>query len=295
VFTRAQARAAGLSPDAIRRRLTCGDLVVVGRHTLTFGGVVLDWRGELQAGLLDVGPHALVSARSAAALLELDGYDEGHHDYLTLRTDRHRRVQVPFTATSSIKRADQCVIDGLPTTSATRCIVELLGKVTLEQLGNALDSACRMGLTNERVVSQRLEELGRQGRKGVADLDRLMRDVGVQSWLERAFLRGIAGSGLPRPAVQQIHRRDGAHIARVDFDFAPLPVIVEVGGRRGYLSYAERQRQEHRRKELQLLGKTVYFFTYDDVVNRLRHVIDTVRAAIGLFTSPSRFSEQMGA
>jgi hypothetical protein len=258
----------------------------VGTHTLTFGGVVLDWRGELQAGLLDLGPRALVSAQAAAALLELDGYDEGHHEYLTTRGERNRLVRGRLATTNSIKRSDRSVVDGLAVTSATRCIIELIGAVTVEQLGNALDSACRMGLTTERVVSQRLDELGRRGRKGVRDLELLLRDAGVQSWLERAFLRGIAGTGLPRPTMQKVHRRAGGHVARVDFDFAPIPVIVEVGGRRGYSSYAERQRQEHRRNELQLLGKTVYFFTYDDVSNRLRHVIETVRAAIALFVPP---------
>ena len=58
------------------------------------------------------------------------------------------------------------------------------------------------------------------------------------------------------------------HIARVDFDFSPLPIMVEVGGKRGYMSSSERQRQERRRNELQLLGKVIYFFTTEDVVQR---------------------------
>ena len=94
--------------------------------------------------------------------------------------------------------------------------------------------------------------------------------AGVESWLERAFLRILRGTALPTPTMQRTYRRDGTHVARVDFDFAPLPVIVEVGGQRGYLSTTERQRQERRRNELQLLGKVIYFFTTEDVVSRSR-------------------------
>ena len=73
--------------------------------------------------------------------------------------------------------------------------------------------------------------------------------------------------------MQRIYRADGVHIARVDFDFEPIPVIVEVGGRRGYMSASERQRQERRRNQLQLLGKVVYFFCTEDVVESPGYVV----------------------
>ncbi len=77
-----------------------------------------------------------------------------------------------------------------------------------------------------------------------------------------------------------MYRRDGVHVARVDFDFAPLPIVVEVGGRRGYLSADERRRQEHRRNELQLVGKIVYFFTTEDVAEDPAYVVTTLRTAL---------------
>jgi hypothetical protein len=79
---------------------------------------------------------------------------------------------------------------------------------------------------------------------------------GVESWLERRFLELLDGQRLPQPTMQRTYRREGIHVARVDFDFTPLPIVVEVGGRRGYFTSSERRRQEHRRNELQLLGKT---------------------------------------
>jgi hypothetical protein len=107
-----------------------------------------------------------------------------------------------------------------------------------------------------------------------------MESAGVQSWLERQFLRLVEQAGLPRPTLQRVYRSDRRHIARVDFDFEPWPVLVEVGGRRGYLSADERRRQEHRRNELQLLGRVVYFFTTEDVAGDAAYVIATVRQAL---------------
>ena len=87
---------------------------------------------------------------------------------------------------------------------------------------------------------------------------------------------------LPLPAAQCRYNLAGFGVVRVDFEFADVPVVIEVGGRRGYLSFAERQRQEQRRNALQLEGKVIYFFTRDDVVNRPAYVAATVAAALGV-------------
>ena len=79
-----------------------------------------------------------------------------------------------------------------------------------------------------------------------------------------------------RPAVQVIHRRDGRTFARVDFLFEPLGVVVEVSGRLGHSSPAERARDAQRRNELQDVGRKVYEYTYDDVMRRSRHVEETL-------------------
>ena len=77
VFTRRQARLAGLTAAAVHRRVKAGALVVHGPHTLHFAGSQLDWRGALLAGLYDLGDEAAISGRAAAALHGLDGFEEG--------------------------------------------------------------------------------------------------------------------------------------------------------------------------------------------------------------------------
>jgi len=47
-----------------------------------------------------------------------------------------------------------------------------------------------------------------------------------------------------------------------------------------YLSAEERRRQEHRRSELQLVGKIVYFFTSEDVTTDATYVVRTLIEAL---------------
>ncbi|HET9666695.1 MAG TPA: hypothetical protein VFP09_08065, partial [Desertimonas sp.] len=195
------------------------------------------------------------------------------------------RIVGRVLSTPTIGPLDRATVDGLAVTSGTRTVLELIGRVSQRELGNALDSALRKGLTSPAMLLRRLDEMGRQGRTGVTTFDRVMESAGVQSWLERQFLLLVERAGLPRPTLQRTYRHDGRHVARVDFDFAPLPVIVEVGGKRGYLSAAERQRQERRRNQLQLVGKVIYFFTTEDVAGDPDYVVRTLHGALGQIAS----------
>ncbi len=280
VFSRHQAVASGLSPSAVSRRLRSGEFKRVASRSLRFAAATVSWRGSLMAGLLDLGDDALVSARASAALLGLDGYDDGPVAFLVPRYQRDRRTRGSVTSSPDITGSDRTLVDGLRCTSATRTVIELLSCASEREIANALDSATRLGLTTPSVVRRRLDQLGTQGRSGVAAFDRVMESAGVQSWLERRFLQLVDAAAIPRPHLQRVYRRDGAHVARVDFDFDPLPIVVEVGGRKGYLSIDERRRQEHRRNELQLLGKTVYFFSTEDVVEDAPYVLGTIRLAL---------------
>jgi very-short-patch-repair endonuclease len=54
-------------------------------------------------------------------------------------------------------------------------------------------------------------------------------------------------------------------------------LIVEVSGRRGHSSDAERAKDAQRRNELQTLGYTVLEFTYTDIKDRPDYVLATLR------------------
>lgn len=77
-----------------------------------------------------------------------------------------------------------------------------------------------------------------------------------------------------------IHRRDGATFARVDFFFEPFGVVIEVSGRLGHSSPAERARDAQRRNELQDVGRKVYEYTWEDVTQRASHVRSSLTARL---------------
>jgi hypothetical protein len=262
--------------------VSSGLLVRVGTHTYRFAGTALAWRGQLHAGLLDLGDDALVAGRAAAALHGLDGFAPGPLEFVVSRAHRDRRSPGVVRSASAVPLLDRTRVDGLAVTTTAMTIIHLAAGASRQDLANALDSAVRLGLTAPEVVRRRLLAHRHQRLAGVALLDDVLVDAGVQSVLERRFLRLIRQAGLPQPEMQRVYRRGSRLVARVDFEFAPLSIIVEVGGQKGYLTRRERQRQERRRSQLQLLGKVIYFFSYEDVADDPSYVMATVRAALGV-------------
>ncbi|MDC3332386.1 endonuclease domain-containing protein [Ilumatobacter sp.] len=126
-------------------------------------------------------------------------------------------------------------------------------------------------------VLHRLETLRGSGRWGVRTIDALLPDSGGHSMLERRFLELVREAGLPRPRTQVVHRKGNRHIARVDFLFDDHGIVIEVNGRRGHASDAERERDGQRRGELTDLGLLVYEYTWNEVTTDPYGVARTLR------------------
>jgi hypothetical protein len=279
-FSREQAYEHGFDRWAISRRQRDGLLIRMGTNSFGFAGTSVGWYALLSAGLLDLGDGAVIAGRAAVALHGLDGSTPGTLEFYVPRAHRRRRTTGLVRSGPELALVDRCRIDGLAVVTATMAIIQLAADGTRDELTNAIDSGVRLGRTTPDVLRRRLAAVRYPGRPGLRLLDDVLLDAGVQSWLERRFLRLVRSAGLPTPAVQQVYRRGGRHVARVDFDFAPWPVIVEVGGQKGYLTTQERQRQERRRNQLQLMDKIIYFFTYQDITADVPYVIDTLRTAL---------------
>ena len=177
---------------------------------------------------------------------------------------------------------DRCVVADLPCTSPARTIFDLAGCVERQQLENAVDTALRTGGCSQAFLLKRLSKLRYRGCRGVALLDEVLIDTGGANRLERRFLALCRTSGLPRPACQIAHRRPGQPVDRVDFDFAPSALVVEVEGQISHASPRQRQRDAERRRDLMHLGRVVISFTFEDVFHRPSKVISEVRLAFDL-------------
>jgi hypothetical protein len=180
---------------------------------------------------------------------------------------------------SLIPLRDRVRIDGLAVTGPALTIVQLAADGAPREVSDALDSAVRLGLLTADVVRRRLAVHRRRNLSGSPLLDAVLADAGVESHLERRFLRLVRPAGLPGPVPQRVYRR-GSRLVAGRLRLHPLPVVVEVGGQLGYLTRTERQRQERRRSELQLFGRIVHFFTYEDLTDDPGYVVATLRSAL---------------
>ncbi len=236
------------------------------------------------AGLLSLGPSAMVSHRSAAAL---HGLDRSHSDAVEFTTPREGRGrQGPFTVhtTGHLGRTDRVVVDGFRVTSATRTVIDLARlRAPREEIEGAIDSAVRLRLSSPIVLEHRLGQLRGRGRWGCRLLDDLLVDSGGHTMLERRFLALVREAHLPRPRPQAVKRQGARTVARVDFAYDEYQLVIEVSGQHGHSSPAERSKDAQRRNELQEMGWAVYEYTWDHVTRQQAYVrrslTDRLRAA----------------
>ena len=129
VFHLDQAVRRGISYDALKHRRRVGRIVRLKRNIFRLRDHPWTWEAQLQAGLLDAGPGAVVSHRSAAQLhgfwryrqqcaIEVTGPD--HHDHLVTLARLHR------SAYASAKSAHGPVA-GFPVTTVARTCFDLIG------------------------------------------------------------------------------------------------------------------------------------------------------------------------
>jgi very-short-patch-repair endonuclease len=273
-----QLRAAGVTWKAQNAAISSGWLAPVEPTVLVVAGSPDTWHRRLWIGLLALDGHGWVSHDAAASLHGLDRARPDAVEFTVPRRYRTPSCSALVHTTDSIGPVDVLTLAGLRCSSATRTILDLArARIPTVRLEAAIDSAVRLGLSAPLVLERRLSELRGPGRWGAPTLDRLLIDSGGESLLERRFLALMRKGRLPRPITQARQRRDGRHIARVDFLFAAYPVVVEVTGRLGHSTPRERDRDAQRRNELIDLGFRVYEYTWHHVTERRAWVIATMR------------------
>lgn len=249
------------------------------------------WAQAVQAGVWALGKDAVVSHASAARLYGLDRFEDDPSVELTVPRGQRERgfTALPLTvhSTTSRLKSDLRHVNGWPVTSPERTIVDLArAGVATSSLEAAIDSSIRLRLTTLEHIIARAGAIQGPARRGVARLDQLILASGGHTLLERRFLQLLRSARHPMPVPQVVHRRQGRHIARVDFLFPEQRIVVEVSGGRGHSSASDRAKDARRRNELQQMGRTVLEFTYEDVTDRGPYVLQTLRAA-GLSASVS--------
>lgn len=277
----AQLAAEGVAWRRWRSLVDRGWLDVVAPGVLVVAGAPATWERSLWIASLALGPETRISHRSAAALHGLDRSRRASTEVTLPRALRGRGRAAPEWVTihtsDHLGPTDSLRTDGLRVTSATRTIIDLARIGAPEdELAASIDSAVRLGWSSPIVLERRLQQLRGRGRWGCRLLDGLLVDSGGHTMLERRFLAVVRRAKLPRPRPQVVHRRGERTVARVDFCYDEFDLVVEVTGRHGHSSPAERAVDAQRRNELQELGRTVYEYTWHHVTREEDYVARTL-------------------
>jgi hypothetical protein len=284
VFTRKQARAAGLTDRQLRLRIESGRIERLARHVFRVGGCATSWRQQLMAACLAAGDGAAVSHRSAAVLHRYDGFRSGIVE-ITVPQGRRDFTMVGVIVHSSSCWADEdvTVVDGIPVTTPERTLATLGAVVSDEQVENALDSAERDRTVKRSDVVEVHDGVRQRGRNGVAVmariLDRRAELAGIpHSVLERRMLNLLAAHGIELPECQVPVRRPDGRIAHLDFLYRRVPLGIEVDGNIAHALPRQRAADNARANDVGLRDIRLIRFTYEQVIHEPDLVAATVRA-----------------
>ena len=277
-----QAHRAGVPAHVLRGWIASGLLDRFGARTLRSATSPTSPIDDAAAHVLDIRPTAWISHATAAALHHFDtfGSVEGPL-HITLRRGTYAtRPNVVVHTSDDLTIEDRVFIEGLAVTSPVRTIIDIARRESAARLTAVIDGALRDRLITEELQLRRIAQLRSQGRYGVPKLLAVIEGVeatrGGHTWLERRYLELADSAGLPRPETQRHMGRVDGRLIRVDCYYPDVDVVVELLGYRWHRSRSQMTRDAERVNRLQLDGRLVLQFTYDQVTLGPQVVLATV-------------------
>lgn len=293
-LTRKDLRDLDWSPRVIQRRVSGGEIVRAGPGVFRLAAVPITTLGTAFAATLVTG--GVASHRTAGWLHGMvDQPDTIDATVGPSSTTRPRRfvldgTEVQVHATTSLPRSDVLEVKGVRTTSAARTALGLASLVPRAMsegaLVEALASAIDHHVASEAWFWWILERRRCQGRNGVRALESALAELArlgpTESWLEREFLRVLREAGIVLPTTQRTVAANGRFVARVDFVYEQNDLVIEVLGYAFHRTRAQLEADTRRANHLQLEGRRVLQFSYDQVVRDPASVLATVSRALDL-------------
>jgi very-short-patch-repair endonuclease len=284
LISRAQALKAGISKGGIATRVTSGKWERVLPAVYRLAGSTHSWHQDLLAACLWLGPAAVASHRSAAALWGLDGSARGIIEVTVARKSGARHSGIVLHCTQRLPHSDRATCEGIPVTTVSRTLLDLGSVVGADEVQDALDHALRTRATSIPRLRWHIERLGGPGGRGSGVLRGLLDDpelgpVIPDSVLERRLLRALREAGLPVPARQHVVRDKGVVVAVLDFAYPEARIAIEADSYRFHSSRTEWRRHRTRHNQLAKLDWRVLVATWEDLRSPHR-LIEEMRAAL---------------
>jgi Protein of unknown function (DUF559) len=273
VFGLDQLRALGMTGRMVHGRTATGRLHRI--HHTVYSLVpkeLLKRNGLYMAAVLACGPGAVLSHRSAAALLELRDWGHTKIEVTVPRRSSRRHDGVKVHRSTTLTAQDVTVVDNIPCTTVARTLFDLAEVVTGRQLERSFDQAeIAEVLDLEAIQDQLARNPTRPGAKAV---NRVLTEhyIGrTPTWSENeeALLAITRPLGIPDPDTNQFMiLEDGGPPLRVDFVWRDQRVIVEADSRKWHDTRQRFEIDRQRDQRLVAAGWTVIRTTWKQMTQR---------------------------
>jgi very-short-patch-repair endonuclease len=263
VVARRQIAALGAGPSAIDRRLELGRLHLLHRGVYAVGHRVVSREGRWMAAVLALGPGAVVSHRSAAALWGIRPTSRGR---IEVTVPGPRRSRTTLEVHRARLAADEVTTErGIPVTAPNRTLLDLAAVLDATQVERAINEAEFLRVTDPTSLDALLERHPR--RRGARALRQILAAQAIgatvtRSELERRFLRLLDEAGLPRPEVNASLQIATDRWIEADFLWRPQHLIAELDGHASHATTAGFERDRARDRALQAAGWRVIRITW---------------------------------
>ena len=278
ILTRRQAHKFGLTNRQIQTRVAAGRWTVVHPGVYRITGAPVTGRQRAYAACEWLGPEALVSHATAAALLRLPGPRPNRLHVTVPECVRNGQRESALTIHRSggLQRTDRFVVDDIPCTSATLTVLQLAPELDDESLETMFERGRRLGLTSVPALVRRAPDFVR--RPGIARIERLVKVVAdrpLESKLEVKARTMLRRYGIAVPAVQHAVGR-----YRLDFAWPLLLIAVECDGFEWHGNRLAWKRDRRRIAALEAQGWRIVHLTWDDVTQRPSQSIARIQLAL---------------
>ena len=285
VFSIGQAHELGFDPSTIRKRAHRGMYVRLHRGVYAVAGAPTTWRREAAGLVQSVPALAAASHKTAAYLWELSTREPVRAEVVTVRHRRVIRDDPQIHESVDLEERDVVVLDGLPTTTAVRTIVDLGASASPGYVEHCLDTGLRMGLFTVDDVARFVDRVAKSGRNGIGTIrplieERLDWTLATESALEDLFVRIVAASGLPLPDAQFVVTDGGYFVCRSDFAYPDARMLIELDSEQFHMDRVTFQKDRRKQNAALALGWSVYRFTWRQLQDHPAEVISMISRAL---------------
>jgi len=273
VLTLAQAKRAGLSQDAINRRVRSGHWRRCARGVYFADDRPFTDAARVRVGVWCYGCDAVASGLAAAWWHGVTKYAPDIVEVTVARNARLRKRAGTRLRRRDLARADIVERKGLRATELALTVIE----AAVRQRGGAklMDSALQRHVDLRELWRAHLRNKGRHGSPAARNLLQAAAD-GARSEAERLLVKLLREEGI---TGWRTNYPVGGY--KVDVAFPKQKVAIETDGWAFHSDQEDFQNDRERQNKIALLGWKVLRFTWLDLVEYPRRVIAEIKHAIG--------------